>query len=67
MTTGNNRSTVLTGLDVLMRDGAKQLEHITLGVVTNHTAVTRDLVSIVDALNADERFDLARLFAPETP
>ena len=65
MTTGSNRSTVLTGLDVLLRDGAKHLEHRTLGVVTNHTAVTRDLASIVDALHADERFTVARLFAPE--
>ena len=60
-----DRARVLTGLDVLLRNGAPQLDDKKLGLVTNHTAVTRDLVSIVDALHTDERFTLARLFAPE--
>jgi uncharacterized protein YbbC (DUF1343 family) len=59
------RSRVLTGLDVLLRDGHPQLEGARLGLVTNHTAVTRDLRSIVDALHTDSRFSLVRLFAPE--
>lgn len=56
---------VLTGLDVLLRDGHPALSGARIGLVTNHTAVTRDLVSIVDAMHGDDRFNVVRLFAPE--
>lgn len=55
----------MTGLEVLLRDGHPALVGARIGLVTNHTAVTRDLVSIVDAMHGDDRFDLVRLFAPE--
>lgn len=56
---------VRTGLDVVVRDGHPLLESGRIGLVTNHTAVTHDLRSIVDVLHADDRFTLAQLFAPE--
>jgi uncharacterized protein YbbC (DUF1343 family) len=65
MTSLRNRARVLTGLDVLLRDGHPGLEGKRLGLVTNHTAVTGEIVSIVDALHANSRFQLVRLFAPE--
>lgn len=58
-------STVLTGLDVLLRDGHPLVQGTAIGLVTNPTAVTRDLVSIIDALHRDSRFQLVRLFGPE--
>lgn len=61
----HNRTNVMTGLDVLLRDGHPALDHARIGLVTNHTAVTRDLVSIVDAMHEDGRFQLVKLFAPE--
>ncbi len=61
----HNRTQVMTGLDVLLRDGHRAFDGARIGLVTNHTAVTRDLVSIVDAMHADDRFQLVRLFAPE--
>lgn len=60
-----DRRMVSTGLDVLLRDGHPALTGQRIGLVTNHTAVTRDLRSIVDALFHDHRFHLVRLFAPE--
>lgn len=61
----HNRTKVMTGLDVLLRDGHSALEGKRIGLVTNHTAVTRELVSIVDALHTDDRFEVVRLFGPE--
>lgn len=63
--TRRNRSSVLTGLDVLLRDGHPLLSNARIGLVTNHTAVTHEYRHIVDALHADPRFHLQRLFAPE--
>lgn len=65
MISRHNRMSVLTGLDILLRDGYADLEGKQLGLVTNHTAITRDIVSIVDALHGDDRFALAMLFGPE--
>lgn len=61
----HNRTNVMTGLDVLLRDGHPALNAARIGLVTNHTAVTRDLVSIVDAMHGDDRFQVTKLFAPE--
>lgn len=65
MTLTPDTSHVLTGLDVLLRDGHPALSGARIGLVTNHTAVTRELVSIVDAMHDDGRFNIVRLFAPE--
>lgn len=61
----HNQVQVLTGLDVLLRDGHPALEGKRIGLITNHTAVTRDLQSIIDVLHADDRFNLSMLFGPE--
>ncbi|MCA9833091.1 MAG: DUF1343 domain-containing protein [Thermomicrobiales bacterium] len=60
-----DRQPTLTGLDVLVRDGHPLIDSQRIGLVTNYTAVTRELESIIDVLHADERFHLARLFGPE--
>lgn len=58
---------VRTGLDLLLAQDAHfdLLADQRVGLITNHTAVDRDLTSIVDLLHADERFTLTHLFAPE--
>lgn len=56
---------VRNGLDLLLRDGHPALKGTRIGLVTNHTAVTWNLRSIVDVLHGDNRFDVVRLFAPE--
>lgn len=58
-------TTVLSGLDVLLRDGCPLLEGRRIGLITNHTGVNRHLDSIIDLLHGDERFHIERLFAAE--
>lgn len=60
-----DRLPTLTGLDVLVRDGHALVDNQRVGLVTNYTAVTRNLESIVDVLHRDERFRLTKLFSPE--
>jgi uncharacterized protein YbbC (DUF1343 family)/CubicO group peptidase (beta-lactamase class C family) len=56
---------VLTGIDVLARDGFKQLAGMRVGLVTNHTG--RDLSgrSTIDVLYKAPNVKLVALFAPE--
>jgi len=56
---------VLTGLDVLVRDGFRQLAGRNVGVITNHTARSRDGQFIVDLLAKAPNVKLVALFAPE--
>ncbi|HOW19111.1 MAG TPA: serine hydrolase, partial [Phycisphaerae bacterium] len=56
---------VLTGLDVLVRDGFRQLAGRNVGVITNHTARSRDGQFIVDLLARAPNVKLVALFAPE--
>lgn len=56
---------VLTGLDVLVRDNFKLLAGRKVGVITNHTGLTRDGRHIVDLLAKAPDVKLAALFAPE--
>lgn len=60
-----DRVAVWNGLDVLLRDSHPVLDGARIGLVTNHTAITRDFRHIVDALHSDERFELVQIFAPE--
>jgi len=53
-----------TGLDVLMEQKLDRVRGKRIGLVTNHSAVTRSLVHIVDALNLLQ-VDITALFAPE--
>ena len=56
---------VLTGLDVIERDGFSILEGKRVGVVTNATGVNSALRSIVDIFNEADNFELVALYGPE--
>jgi len=56
---------VLTGIDVLERDGFKQLEGRRVGLITNHTGRDRKGRSTIDAFAAAKNFKLVALFSPE--
>lgn len=56
---------VLTGLDVLARDGFKQLRGKKIGLITNHTGRSRDGHSTIDLLKAAPGLELVSLFSPE--
>jgi uncharacterized protein YbbC (DUF1343 family)/CubicO group peptidase (beta-lactamase class C family) len=56
---------VLTGIDVLERDGFKQLEGRRVGLITNHTGRDREGRSTIDVLAAAKNFKLIALFSPE--
>lgn len=56
---------VLTGLDVLERDGFKSLEGKRIGLITNATGVNRVLVSNIDLMHEAPNVDLVALFGPE--
>lgn len=55
---------IRTGLDLLLENHLGQLRGRRLGLVTNHTGVTRDLVHAVDALTA-AGLTLVALYGPE--
>jgi uncharacterized protein YbbC (DUF1343 family)/CubicO group peptidase (beta-lactamase class C family) len=55
----------LTGIDVLERDGFKQLEGRRVGLITNHTGRDREGRSTIDALAAAKNLKLVALFSPE--
>ncbi len=59
------RSEVLTGIDVLKRDGFRALKGRRVGLVTNHTGVDRDGTSTIDLLYRAEGVKLVALFSPE--
>jgi len=56
---------VLTGIDVLARDGFKQLAGMKLGLVTNHTGRDREGRQTIDVLKNARNVQLVALFAPE--
>ena len=56
---------VLTGLDVLERDGFAALKGRHVGLVTNHTGVDRDGRSAIDLLSKADGVTLVALFSPE--
>ena len=55
---------VLTGLDALVAEGCRPLLGRRVGLVTNHTAVTRDRRHIIDVL-LEAGVQLVALFGPE--
>jgi uncharacterized protein YbbC (DUF1343 family)/CubicO group peptidase (beta-lactamase class C family) len=57
--------TVLTGIDVLERDGFKQLTGFRLGLVTNHTGRDRQGRQTIDVLREAPNVKLVALFSPE--
>jgi len=56
---------VLTGIDVLERDGFKQLAGLRVGLVTNHTGRDRSGRQTIDVLSKAPNVRLVALFAPE--
>src|SRR5262245_20383972 len=56
---------VLTGIDVLERDGFKQLEGRRIGLITNHTGLNRKGQSKIDVLASAKNLRLISLFSPE--
>ena len=62
----NTTSTkVLTGIDVLERDGFKQLAGMKIGLVTNHTGRNREGRQTIDVLSKAPNVKLVALFSPE--
>ena len=57
--------TVLTGLEVLEKDGFKALEGKRVGLVTNPSGVDRNLRSTIDILYAAPNVNLVALYGPE--
>lgn len=57
--------TVLTGIDVLVREKFKRLQGSTVGLVTNHSGLSRDGQSTIDLLHKAEGVKLVALFSPE--
>ena len=55
----------LPGIDVLLRDSLHLVQGKRVGLITNHTAVTRDGRSDVDVLFATPGVRLTALFGPE--
>jgi uncharacterized protein YbbC (DUF1343 family)/CubicO group peptidase (beta-lactamase class C family) len=59
------RTTVLTGIDVLVRDGFRKLRGKRVGLITNHTGRSRDGVATIDLLHKAPGVTLVSLFSPE--
>jgi uncharacterized protein YbbC (DUF1343 family)/CubicO group peptidase (beta-lactamase class C family) len=58
-------ATVLTGLDVLARDGFAPLRGLRIGLVTNHTGLDRQRRPAIDLLQKAPEVQLVALFGPE--
>lgn len=64
-TRGQSSGEVLTGIDVLKRDGFRQLAGRKVGLITNHTGRSREGETTVKLLHAAKNLQLAALFSPE--
>jgi uncharacterized protein YbbC (DUF1343 family) len=60
-----NRQPVLTGAEQLRAEGFARLRGRRVGLLTNSTGVTADLVSLIDQVAAAPGVELVALFAPE--
>lgn len=56
---------VMTGIDVLERDGFKPLQGQRVGLITNHTGLTADGRPTIDAMHGAPGVKLVALFGPE--
>ena len=56
---------VKSGVDVLLRSPGEHLGGSKVGLITNPTGVTGDLVSTIDAFNGHPLVDLEAVFGPE--
>lgn len=60
-----NGPIVMTGIDVLRRDSFQPLKGQRVGLITNHTGLSRDGVSTVRLMSESKNVDLTVLFSPE--
>ncbi len=60
-----HKTTVLNGIDVLVRDNFKPLHKLRVGLVTNHTGRDAKSVLTADLLQESRNVDLRALFSPE--
>lgn len=65
MPLGEAQMETLTGLDCLIRDTFRPLAGAKIGLITNHTGLTLEGVSAIDAFHHAPGVDLVRLFSPE--
>lgn len=56
---------VLTGIDVLVKEGFRRLQGCRVGLVTNHTGVDREGRATIDLLRGAQGVTLVALFSPE--
>jgi uncharacterized protein YbbC (DUF1343 family) len=56
---------VLAGIDVIERDGFRQLEGRHIGLITNQTGINRAGVSNIQLLNSADHVNLVTIFNPE--
>jgi uncharacterized protein YbbC (DUF1343 family)/CubicO group peptidase (beta-lactamase class C family) len=56
---------VQCGIDVLVEEGFRRLRDLKVGLVTNHTGLTRDGKSTIDVLFRAPGVKLVKLFSPE--
>lgn len=56
---------VRTGLELLLERGHPLVDGRRIGLITNHTAVDRELRPAIDLLHEDPRFELVHLYGPE--
>ncbi|QDU71855.1 exo-beta-N-acetylmuramidase NamZ family protein [Mucisphaera calidilacus] len=56
---------VLNGIDVLVRNGFDVLEGQRVGLITNHTGLSREGRSTIELFNEAENLELVTLFSPE--
>ncbi|MFN2268162.1 MAG: exo-beta-N-acetylmuramidase NamZ domain-containing protein [Desulfonatronovibrio sp.] len=59
------QANILTGLDVIERDGFKILAGKHVGLITNATGVNSQLESNIDIFHNAENFELTALYGPE--
>jgi uncharacterized protein YbbC (DUF1343 family)/CubicO group peptidase (beta-lactamase class C family) len=61
----SRKANVLTGIDVLAKEGFERLKGRRIGLVTNHTGVDRQGCATIDLLHKAAGVTLVALFSPE--
>jgi uncharacterized protein YbbC (DUF1343 family) len=56
---------IYSGLDVFLRDPSKYIQGSNLGLVANHTSISKNYVHSIVRLKETKSIKLAKLFAPE--
>ncbi len=56
---------VLTGLDVMQRDGFEALKGRRVGLVTNHSGINRSGEHVLDLMHGSPNVELVAIFTPE--